>query len=621
MIIDGLRCSEGFDDTTYKYIPKIGNILKPKGTIYTNFYCMGYTATTSGHATITSGISQFMPNTMTYNYGDLERVQEDPSIFQYYRAQLGIPKDQVWLINGKGRMISKTGFSLHPYYGDSFEPHVAFTLARNDNDTWTHTQNIIDTYKPSLVLINLKDTDDQGHKGTWNSYLNAITNADTIVHDLFFKVTQDDHYKDKTAFIITSDHGRHVDSVLTGFKDHGCTCIGCRRVPFLVIGPGIRENTVVAERGFLRDIAPTVGSMLGFEASYSNGRVLTEIFNSPPSATPTRLEEPSVASDGTNFHMAATRYEGDASRIFYSRSTNSGQTWSGYVTLSIGANNIEPSIAAEGNNVAVAWCTYMADSSCAVAFSESVDGGATWGSYQTFGGSDPLQPDICPSVEYSQGVVTLMWSEQRAVHRVRLQNGSVISSDQFDTVTPSRISISNLQSDTHVVYNRMLPTIKNKEIYYCQDSGSGWFTPTRISWSSGDSLHPDIATDTNGIHVVWTQNYNGKLRIVSRNSPDGNTWSRTRLIDHSTLGARNPCIAAASNKVVVVWENFDTENSSLFGSTSSDGGITWTTPLRIAETSGYDATPAMAVDQLDLMYLIWAVYSYPSYLSDKTLQL
>jgi len=131
MVIDGLKNTEAFDDPTHQYIPRIWNDLRPLGTIYRNFYNMGQTGTTSGHTNICSGVVQFLPNILNATYDPIVIMQEEPSIFQYYRSQLHVPEDKTWIINGKGEIIQYVGNCLYPVYSNRYLRYSPFFGQQN----------------------------------------------------------------------------------------------------------------------------------------------------------------------------------------------------------------------------------------------------------------------------------------------------------------------------------------------------------------------------------------------------------------------------------------------------------------------------------------------------------
>ncbi|MBP1648982.1 MAG: sulfatase [Bacteroidetes bacterium] len=61
-VIDGPRYSGTFGDPTHLYIPRIWNILRPQGVIYTEYRNLGLTETNSGHAMIVTGTIQSIAN-------------------------------------------------------------------------------------------------------------------------------------------------------------------------------------------------------------------------------------------------------------------------------------------------------------------------------------------------------------------------------------------------------------------------------------------------------------------------------------------------------------------------------------------------------------------------------
>ncbi|MBC2726100.1 hypothetical protein [Desulfosporosinus sp.] len=231
-VIDGLRNKEAFEDPTHQYIPNIWNNLRPMGTIYRHFYNTGQTATSTGAiATITSGIEQFLP--LNYRGGyTLNVIQKEPSVFEYYRKKFDVAKEKTWVINGGGADTENIGISLSPLYGSSYAPSLAFSDRRaSDKKTALKLEMVMDTYHPSLVLVEFAEIDRTAWTGDWEAYINAIKNLDSIIYKLHEKIESDSHYAGKTTLIITTSYGRHSDS----FKGHGDSCYGCRSLLFLAI--------------------------------------------------------------------------------------------------------------------------------------------------------------------------------------------------------------------------------------------------------------------------------------------------------------------------------------------------------------------------------------------------
>jgi hypothetical protein len=154
LIIDGLRNDEAFDDPSHQYIPHIWNDLRPKDTINTNFWNTGLTVTTPAHHQIVTGVRELLKN----QSGEIGQIRAKyPNIFEYYRKQKNVPESKVWVVAGKNFLTKNIHASLHPDYanlGGSSE-----SLNTSDLETWISVQQKMDTYHPSLMLINLKDVD------------------------------------------------------------------------------------------------------------------------------------------------------------------------------------------------------------------------------------------------------------------------------------------------------------------------------------------------------------------------------------------------------------------------------------------------------------------------------
>ncbi len=273
VVIDGSRYSETFGagDT---YIPNIWNIMKPAGTIYTNFYNFGSTSTNPGHASIASGTWQFIAN-------DGSERPTQPTIFEYFRKQLGTLQSKNSVVAGKNKLDLLT-YSTHVDYGSSFQ------ASNNaiDMDDWTNYNNLVsimDNDQPDLIIVNFSDVDGAGHNNDWSGYLTSIQDVDYLIYQLWQKIQTDNYYKDKTTLFVTNDHGRH-DDLNGGFKEHGDSCDGCQHLMLLVIGNNVTAGQVISEIRDQRDIAPTVGDILGFDTPHATGTSLYEGDTSLPVA-------------------------------------------------------------------------------------------------------------------------------------------------------------------------------------------------------------------------------------------------------------------------------------------------------------------------------------------------
>ena len=267
-VMDGVRYSETFGDPTHANIPHLWNDLRPQGTIYTNYFNNGVTITRQGHSTMATGTWQKCPN------GGPRMTM--PSIFDYYRDQLGVPQDKVWVIFGKAA-YAFAEYSSFPAYTDKFKPSCQMGISEanqeGDNKVLAKVEEVMDTDHPSLMLVNFGYTDHAGHVASFDVYKDAIKNCDRIFYDLWRKIQSDPVYKDKTTLMLVNDHGRHLDSK-GGFNSHGDACEGCRHIMLAILGPDTKKGVEIDKQALQIDLAPTIGELLGFQTPLSEGEFL-----------------------------------------------------------------------------------------------------------------------------------------------------------------------------------------------------------------------------------------------------------------------------------------------------------------------------------------------------------
>lgn len=281
LVIDGSRYTETFGDSTHQYIPFIWNKLRPLGTIYTKFYNDSMTITCSGHSTILTGAWQKLPN-------DGSLRPEKPTIYEYYRKQLGSSEDECAVILGKDK-LSILSYSTYSGYGEPFGASVLYGGNYTDDiNTWNNTREILSKKHPRLAIVNLGQVDAEGHSGNWDGYVKSIQQADSIVYLVWDLLQNDPFYKDSTTLFVVNDHGRHTHD----FTSHGCHCEGCRHLLSMMIGPDTKAGKIDSTYRQQIDIAPTIGQLLGFSTPISTGHSLysTSIFPSSSKPHRTNLE-------------------------------------------------------------------------------------------------------------------------------------------------------------------------------------------------------------------------------------------------------------------------------------------------------------------------------------------
>lgn len=140
-------------------------------------------------------------------------------------------------------------------------------------DAFTHHYAVeyIKKHEPKLVYIAYGETDDFGHDGNYQAYLYSARQTDSFIRNLWEMVQSHPVFKDKTTFVITTDHGRGTDPI-DEWRHHGSRVEGSEEMWIAVIGPDTPATGIVKEKMHLyqKQVAKTVARLLGLE--YENNR-------------------------------------------------------------------------------------------------------------------------------------------------------------------------------------------------------------------------------------------------------------------------------------------------------------------------------------------------------------
>ena len=124
-------------------------------------------------------------------------------------------------------------------------------------------------YQPNLLYIGYGETDDFAHDGNYEAYIKSARQTDQFISDLWDFVQKHPAYRNKTTFVITTDHGRGTEPIDT-WRSHGSNIEGAEEIWIAVIGPDTPHLGEVSEEGQLyqNQVASTVARFLGL--NYQN---------------------------------------------------------------------------------------------------------------------------------------------------------------------------------------------------------------------------------------------------------------------------------------------------------------------------------------------------------------
>ncbi len=92
-------------------------------------------------------------------------------------------------------------------------------------------------------------------------------------------IQSEPEYAGHTALFILPDFGRDSDdnSGGNGFQHHRTGDALSRTTWMMALGPGIREGVLYDRALQSTDLVPTLGSLLGFSASFAQGKPVEEL--------------------------------------------------------------------------------------------------------------------------------------------------------------------------------------------------------------------------------------------------------------------------------------------------------------------------------------------------------
>ena len=295
IVANGIRYKDALGNKNHLYTESIWNKLRPLGTICTKFFNAELTYPIPAQASLLTGVWHIFENPLS------EQIRPAfPTLFEYWKKNRKDSSDCCYFASSKKKLKILT-YSDNKEYGQLYAP-VFETNADSSLDTTfeggklevienaIYEKAVAYIFKqyPSFVYLNLGSgvgdeyarwgthecsVDGCGGADLLNAYYESIILFDAIVYDLWDRIQHDKIYKEKSLFIILSDHGRHTDS----FHGYGDNCEGCQHLNFLAIGPGIKKNFISKKKRTLIDICPTVGALFDIPTPCAKGKIMKEL--------------------------------------------------------------------------------------------------------------------------------------------------------------------------------------------------------------------------------------------------------------------------------------------------------------------------------------------------------
>ena len=153
-----------------------------------------------------------------------------PSILNVERSR--IPVGGSWTPVPKpttetDRAINQLATDLPRYWGyGPFDAPIVYAALEH-----------IRTKQPRVLYVMLGEGDEWAHEGRYDLYLDATQRADRFIERIWNAVQSMPDYRDRTALIVTTDHGR--GSTTKDWTDHGKDVPAAERTWMALIGVGV----------------------------------------------------------------------------------------------------------------------------------------------------------------------------------------------------------------------------------------------------------------------------------------------------------------------------------------------------------------------------------------------
>jgi flagellar hook assembly protein FlgD len=326
--------------------------------------------------------------------------------------------------------------------------------------------------------------------------------------------------------------------------------------PVIATGPG--DNVYVAwyDNTF-------GGNEILFSRSTDSGTTFSAPVNLSNNLGFSSFPSLAVDSQGT-IHLAWQDTEYGASEILYARSTDGGVTFSAPVNIS---NDPETSakveLAVDGDTIYAVWTD---DKGLWVA--HSTDGGNSF--VKTYrmpdsNGSDPNEAQIAVGSDHRLHVVYQQGTAAAQIYYMYSDDAGVtfsvplaISASGLKSTSPS-IAVDNT-GHVYVAWVDSTSTTSHSEIYMAisADAGANFAAPFNVTNNQGISIGPDLAVDSAGtLYMVWQDTTPGNYEAMFTHSIDhGASFGAQVNIAPSQLGSLITHVAADSKgNIFVVWDD------------------------------------------------------------------
>jgi arylsulfatase A-like enzyme len=154
----------------------------------------------------------------------------------------------------------------------------ARTLSSPDELSLYIAKRLMREESPSLLWITMHDID-VAHSGAYSLYIEGIRRTDRLCAELWKAIQAEPEYAGNTTMFVLPDFGRDsdMDAGGNGFQHHRTGDAASRTTWMMVLGAGVRQGVIYNDPVQSVDLVPSIGAMMGFSPSQSQGKFIREL--------------------------------------------------------------------------------------------------------------------------------------------------------------------------------------------------------------------------------------------------------------------------------------------------------------------------------------------------------
>ncbi len=308
--------------------------------------------------------------------------------------------------------------------------------------------------------------------------------------------------------------------------------------------------------------------------------------------------------------------------IYYSRSTDGGQTWSAEIRVNdvYTGSQCAPAIAALGDTVCIVWVDGRVSYNRDVYVDCSFDGGLTWGTDTRVNDDTGSYSHDEPDIALGAGALPhVVWYDNRNVNWDIFYThlsaaGGWLSNVRLNDTTAGLQYHPAIAADGDTIH-ALWTDLSSGSGYVTgdvsTDGGATWGVDWQVS-ATDHAQSADVAIDGQG--TAWaTWNVSDTTYRVHADRYGVNGWSPDdMLVTETPDGLGGPVIAAGNTRVYAAWQQSFPDDYDIL--LSIWDGAAWSRPIQVNdEGDARQESPTIGIGSTGRLYAAWGDYRHSDY--------